>query len=80
MDMDHLGLKLLEILLQTLQLICGFFICSDGLVGHAEGTDDALQRSSNEALYARRQSRWVQSGSDGLFDSDRVEKSRSVIQ
>ena len=59
MDTGHLCLKLLEILLQALQLICSFVKRSGGLVDHAERADDELQSDSNEAHYASREAEWV---------------------
>ena len=47
MDTDHLCLEVLEILLQTLQLICSFVICS---YSHAEGANDEFQSDSNDPL------------------------------
>ena len=70
MDTDHLRLQLLEILLQTLQLICRFIICSDGLIDHAADDKDEFQSGRNEAYYASRDADWVHNGSDGPVGSD----------
>ena len=67
MDMDHLGLKSLEVLLQALQLICSFVIRGDGVVDHAEGANDEFQSHRDEADYASRQAEWVHRGSEALW-------------
>ena len=66
MDTAHSCLELLEILLQTLQLICRFVICSDGLIDDAEGANDEFQSDSNKSHYASREAEWVHNRSDGL--------------
>jgi len=70
MNTDHLCLKLLKILLQALQLICSFVICSNGLIYHAEGANDKLQSDSNEAHYASREAEWVHRWIGWPFGSD----------
>ena len=75
MDMDHLGLKLLKVLLQALQLIRSFVICSDGLVDHAEGASDEFQSECNEAHYTSRKAEWVHYGSDAFSGASGVQES-----
>ena len=61
-----MGLKLLEVLLQALQLVCRFVICGDGLIDHTEGANDEFQSHRNEAHYSSREAEWVHRRSNGL--------------